>query len=177
MTYTPKLYAEALRSLAESNEAFRGFIADLCQVRNALSTDEVVRSFFFGRTGNFTRRVAVLHEVLDGVIAAPVIGVIRLMAESGGLRKLDAVIRAADRIADAEDGVTTVTVESAITLSGEQQKHIEQTLCERIGTAVLASYSVDPSCIGGLRVCIAGTKQIDLTVSGNLAQLRQFFRR
>lgn len=65
----------------------------------------------------------------------------------------------------------TITIESAIPLTIEQQQEVEKVLSQKEKKATFV-YTVNPDVLGGLRVTMGG-KRIDLSLAGKLQQVQQ----
>jgi F-type H+-transporting ATPase subunit delta len=64
-----------------------------------------------------------------------------------------------------------VLVESAIELTADQKKELQDILKKKLGTVTLKE-KVNPSILGGLRVT-AGSKRVDLSLKGKLDQVKK----
>lgn len=64
-----------------------------------------------------------------------------------------------------------VTIESVIALDATQKKELETVLTEKIPKATF-EYLVNEKILGGLRLT-AGSKRIDLSLSGRLSQIEK----
>jgi len=66
-------------------------------------------------------------------------------------------------------------VTSAVTLTPELQREIQQQLAARIGKEVILIPEVDETLLGGIRIMVDG-KVIDGSIKGQLQKMRQFLR-
>lgn len=65
-----------------------------------------------------------------------------------------------------------MTVISAVPLSEEQQNALQSKLSAKVGKTVLLEISVDPSVLGGIKLCYNGL-ELDGTTAGRLEALRR----
>jgi F-type H+-transporting ATPase subunit delta len=65
----------------------------------------------------------------------------------------------------------TITIESAIALTTEQQQEVEKLLAQKENKAEFV-YKVNPDILGGLRVTMGG-KRIDLSLASKLQHVQQ----
>ena len=75
----------------------------------------------------------------------------------------------------AAEGTISASVTSAIELTKDERKQIEDNLSKKLGKKLETLYFVDPSLIGGARVAY-GDFIIDGSVRGSLTRLRESLR-
>jgi F-type H+-transporting ATPase subunit delta len=75
-------------------------------------------------------------------------------------------------MADAEAGIEHAEITTAIDLTADQVRSIEERLSQASGKQVRATASVDPSILGGVIVRV-GDRLVDGSVRTRLKQLRR----
>jgi F-type H+-transporting ATPase subunit delta len=94
-----------------------------------------------------------------------------LLASKNRIHMLPEIIDEFDRYAQRGPLPNTAKITSAIPLTDEEKRRLQEQLCRRFGQDTLFEYTVNPSILGGVIVRI-GDKVIDGSVSGKLAALR-----
>ena len=95
-----------------------------------------------------------------------------LLAEKNRIGELEEVHREWARLLAAEERVLEVELTTAVELSDEEAAAIVRQIEEAAGRRVEATRRVDSALIGGL-VLQAGSRRVDASVRGRLAQLRE----
>lgn len=102
---------------------------------------------------------------LDEVVDSSVMGGLKIKL---GNQEFDATL--AGKLERLESQIPEVTITTAIELSADQRLKIKKALEEKMG-AIAMKENVDPTVIGGIRI-VANSKEIDATIQGRLARLK-----
>lgn len=98
------------------------------------------------------KRIALVSELLDGRVHPYTANFVKLMTE----RRLASQIRACfaeyERLYYEQFQIVRVLAESAVPLSDEQKKRLEEKLEKHIGQRIEVSYETNSSLIGGMRI-------------------------
>lgn len=176
MKYIAKQYVEALRASAADADTFRHLIADLVSVAEHLASDPKVHEFFASATIASAQQETVLRDVFKDFLGAQTYAFLHTLIGNRQFNLLSEIIARAEQIADAEEGSSRVTVESAKSLKSTIRTRIESLLSARLQRRVLMMYEERPELIAGFRVTVNGTQHWDGTVSGKLQRLREHLR-
>jgi len=103
-------------------------------------------------------------------LPAPVVNLVRLLAENGRLVALPEIVALYEERRVASAGVREVLVRSAFPIEAAQEQSLAQTLARRFGAQVELTVELDPDLIGGVEIR-AGDLVIDDSVRGKLKQL------
>lgn len=173
MKYTAKHYAEALRASAADADTFRHLIADLASVVEHLAADPEVRAFFTDATIAPAQQESVLRDVFKDFLGAQTYAFLHALLANRQLNLLHEIIARAEQVADAEEGSSRITVESALPLRVDTRTRIESLLSEKLKRRVLVAYEERPELLAGFRLTVDGTRHWDGTVAGKLQRLRE----
>jgi F-type H+-transporting ATPase subunit delta len=174
--YTAKHYATVLQMTTGSTVALRVAAKELGALARAMAQDAGIRSFCTSRAVPTARQERVLHDVLASRLGPPVYAMLTALVANRQLALVGAIVRSVEKLADTGEGVARVTVVSAVEIPDTQTAALERAIAAQIGRRPSVVYTVDPACVGGLRVTIDGTRIWDGTVSGRIARLRAHLR-
>ena len=119
-----------------------------------------------------TERLRLLGEAFGGRVHPYLYNFLRLMTERGLAEEIPACFREYEELWCAANHVLKVRAESAVELSPEQRKRLEERLAARVGQKVAVAYSVNPSLIGGVRL-FYNNRQLDDTVRRRLSDIAE----
>lgn len=113
----------------------------------------------------------VLINVLGGRISSELLNFMCILVDKGRVRHFEKMIRAYDALLDQANGLVAGEVLSAVPLSDDQIKRLEEQTGKLIGENVQLENRVDKSLIGGVRVQVAG-KIFDASLKRKLEDMR-----
>ena len=119
-----------------------------------------------------TERCALLDQALRGQVDPYLLNLLKILCENGTLRQLNSCEKEFSARYNAARGILPARAVSAVPLSGEAAARLKAKLESLTGKTVDLSFSVDPSCLGGIRLEMDGVR-FDGTVEGRLARLRR----
>lgn len=164
-------YARALLSLGLADGKYVVYGQELRQLTEALDqTGETARAL---TSPAFSREIKkkMLDEILNKASLSPLVGnFINLLQDKGRLADLDAIAETYTALANAEEGIVTATVTSALPLDNAEIASITEALNNFSGKKVVLKVKEDPSVIGGIKAQL-GDLVIDGTVRTQLARL------
>ena len=97
---------------------------------------------------------------------------VQVLLEAKRYNLLPAIVQQVRALADRRQGIMRARVFSARELSAEQQSRTEQALSARYGATVKASFQMDKTLLGGLKIW-CGTELIDGSLQGQLLRLEE----
>lgn len=116
------------------------------------------------------------REIVRGVFGESVtpeaLAIVTLVVERGLTDQLGDLARVFRETAEAQRGVITVEVTTAIELDEALRAKLVNQLSAAMGRPVSLREKVDPSILGGIRINVAG-RVLDGTVSSQLESVRQ----
>ena len=131
---------------------------------------------YFALTSPFvikSQQLSVLEEVLDRLNFDPrVTKLIWLLGKNGRLVWLRELLEELPEIWAREQGIASLEVSSAVELTGDEKKQIEETLKKVEKKPVRLTFSLKPEILGGLLVR-KGSIYYDASLKGSLLKLKE----
>jgi len=116
-------------------------------------------------------KASLLAPITSDVIPQ-VTAFVRTVVADGDVNKLDAIAKEFETLIVRRSQYALAHVASAVPLTNEERKRLEQNLARRFGGNIEAEYEVDAGLIGGVVVRV-GDEVIDGSLAGKLDALRQ----
>ena len=113
---------------------------------------------------------AMILGIAGDSLPAPVVNLVRLLAENRRLVALPEIVALYEERRVASQGLREVLVRSAFPVDAAQEQALAQSLARRFGAQVDLTVELDPDLIGGVEIR-AGDLVIDDSVRGKLKQL------
>lgn len=164
-----KRYAQAAFHIALEHGTITAWRSDLHDIAQVLSDSEIAPALADGRLPLINRLDMVARTLAISPLA---LNLARLLVQKGRSLDARAVSDAFDRMADEYEGISHAKITTAVELTPEQLRGIEQQLSASLSRSVRAVGVVDPSIIGGVVVRI-GDRLVDGSVRTQLNQLRR----
>lgn len=160
-------YAAAYNELSATNEQAQRRAEDLQAAAGAL---EAVRGYMTSPRITAPQKKQAVRAALKN--APETAAFVELLIDAKRYALLEAVARRVGELLDERLGIVRAEVVSARALSPEQKKQTEAALSARYGGKVEASFSDDPTLLGGLKIKCRG-ELIDGSLQGRLAKLQE----
>jgi F-type H+-transporting ATPase subunit delta len=164
-------YAEALLTLANSNDSLKATINDMSIVAQFLTNSSDLKKFLANPLVARKTKKSVLKDVLGEQIQPKTLTFLMLLVDRGRIAFLDDIAQKFLELSYKEESIEIAKVISAVSLSLEQQKGLAEKLKEITGAKqIKLALKVDPHLIGGFTVEI-GSKLIDTSIRGQLKKI------
>jgi F-type H+-transporting ATPase subunit delta len=164
-------YAEALLTLANSNDSLKATINDMSIVAQFLANSSDLKKFLANPLVARKTKKSVLKDVLGEQIQPKTLTFLMLLVDRGRIAFLDDIAQKFLELSYKEESIEIAKVISAVSLSLEQQKGLAEKLKEITGAKqIKLALKVDPHLIGGFTVEI-GSKLIDTSIRGQLKKI------
>lgn len=111
-------------------------------------------------------------QALEGRVHPYVLNFVRLLIDNGRARELESCAAAYGQLYDEAHGILPVCAVSAVALTEAQTQRLRRRLEEKTGKTVRLRNRVDATCMGGIRLEMAG-RSIDGSVQAQLEALRR----
>ena len=165
-----KRYAQAAFEIARDRGTLDEWAADLDVLATVMATPQA--SAFLGDTRTaLSERHRFLEKTLEGVDPL-VLNLAKLLVAKGRVSIGPQVVEAYGSLVDEHRGVSQAEVTTAVPLSDEEKRAVEERLSELTGTKVIARLEVEPEIVGGLLARV-GDCLIDGSTRGKLLALRR----
>lgn len=152
MRQTDKEYGQALFMLCAEEDICSECLQDVCTVEEVFRENPEYTEFLASPAISLAERLSALDEAFSGRVHEYILYFIKLLCEKGRIRLLFESFEEFRLLCKAVSGTLAVSVTSATELTDEQK----QKLCEKIAKTenkkVEATYTVDPSLLGGMKV-------------------------
>lgn len=172
LTQIARPYASALFDLAKADKSVAEVEQGLDKLLALANESPDFARFLRSPVINTEEKAAAMHAVLSRANPHTTVGnFVKVVARSGRLFALPAIIAAYKDLAAGHRGEVTADVTSAAPLSADQIKTLADTLKAKIGKSVTLNQHVDPSLIGGLVVKV-GSQMIDSSLKTKLTAMK-----
>jgi F-type H+-transporting ATPase subunit delta len=170
-TTASRRYAEAAFELALRDDAVDTWEADLATAAQLVGDERVAR-IVDDPSRPFAERREVLDDLLNRRIKPAARRLVALLAERGRLDLLPEIALEYDELLKRHRGIVTAIVTSAVPLTADEGRALEDRLRAMTGATIELEPRIDAGLIGGLTVRI-GDRLLDGSVRGRLERLRE----
>ncbi len=172
MTGTAKEYADALLMLAKEDSKEQAFADALALAADVFRENPAYLDLLASPVISKDTRKELLRNAFGNALPKEITACIALMCDNGHIRDFSAMQEIYMEQFHILSKVTVATVTSAAALSDEEKQVLIQQISERTGHNVRATYEVDPSLIGGIKVEMDGCV-LDGTIKHRLRELKE----
>lgn len=172
LTTIARPYANAAFEYALANNSVAAWDSFL-QFAAAIVQDENVNTLLTNPTMTARQLGDLLCDLLSAGLDASQENFIRLLADNHRLAALPEITQLFKEHREAQEKTLSVRVTSAVPLSADYQKLLQETLTKRFARKVSMQCELDPDVLGGA-IIYAGDKVIDGSVRGKLNRLMEF---
>ena len=176
MTEICKEYAQALFSLAQESQSEDAIGEGLNLVAGMARENPEILDFLAAPNIPKKERTGALEKALSGNVPEYVLSFAQLLCEHGHIRSLEGCAREYQELWNAARGLSTAQVVSAVALTEEEKRQLQQRLSAKTGREVRLVCSVDESLLGGLVVTLDG-KVMDGSLKHRLNEVREVMNR
>jgi F-type H+-transporting ATPase subunit delta len=165
-----KRYAQAAFEIARDRGALDEWASDLDALATVTATPQASAFLSDTRTA-LKERHRFLEKTLEG--ADPmVLNLAKLLVTKGRVSIGPQVVEAYRSLVDEHHGVSQAEVITAVPLSDEEKRAVEERLSDLTGAKVIARLEVQPEIVGGLLARV-GDRLIDGSTRGKLLALKR----
>ncbi len=162
-------YAQAVLELALEQNTLDQWRSDFATLTDVWANTPIVARFDDpGRSR--TRRMEEARTLLQGQVSPLALNLVLLLVQRGRANLAPLIANAFDRLNRERENRVTAEVTSAVALTSEQRRNLEQQLSGRTGRTVDLRERVDPSILGGLIVRV-GDELIDASIIARLRRI------
>ncbi|MFN7811586.1 MAG: ATP synthase F1 subunit delta, partial [Planctomycetia bacterium] len=166
-----RIYARAVDEAAEAAGCRREVLAELGTLaRGVLPQVPEAAAVFASPKVPTEEKARIIDRLAAGRMKPTTVNALHVLARHGRLGMLDAVVDAAERLADERDGRKQATFTTAVPLDAAEQARIVGETEKALSASLTPAFVVDPAIIGGLVVRVGDTIY-DQSVASGLARL------
>ena len=155
MMQTEREYAEAMFALATECGEADAYLEALNAIRVVLKENPEYIEFLASPAISLTERCAAIDEAF-GSCPEYIPSFLKILTENGRAKGVCECIDEFEKLVAASKNTVTAVVISATELDGDQKARLQKKLEKVTGKSVCATYKLDVSLIGGIRVELDG---------------------
>ncbi|NBW85821.1 MAG: ATP synthase F1 subunit delta [Planctomycetia bacterium] len=166
-----KIYAQAVVDAAEAAGCRREVLVELATLaRDVLPKVPEAAAVFSSPKVALEDKNRIIDRLTAGRMQATTTNALHVLARHGRLGLLEAVVDAAERLADEREGRQQATFTTAVPLDAAEQSRLVDDTQKALAAALVPTFVVDPEIIGGLVVRVGDTIY-DQSVATGLARI------
>ena len=170
-------YAKAAFDLAQDGNVLDQVHGDVANLKALLLSSAELRTFISSQVYKSDVKLngllAVAKSLNLNALTTKALGV---LAANGRMDHLFPFITAFNKLYDAQKGIVSAEVTSAVALSDAQLEDLKKTLAKTLGQSAEISTRVDPALLGGLKVRV-GSRLFDASLKTKLDSLKFALKR
>lgn len=167
-------YAEAVFSIADESNTLEAWSRDLRTIADLVSDREAGALLSSSRVPR-AEKTRLLAAAFEGHVSALAMNLVRLLEDRNKLALAPQIQQAFQGMADDRRGIAHAVVTTAVALSDDEQRAVEQRLSQITGKRVDVTPVVDPAIMGGV-VARIGDHLIDGSTRSRLLALKRRIR-
>ena len=171
MTDISVSYAQALYSLAKEENLTETLLQQLQSLQTVFAGEPKFVQLLALPGVSKQERCQVLEDCLRDKAHPYILNFLKILTEKGYIRHFADCVKAYEEAYNADNGIVTVLVVTAVALTAEQTDRLRNKLEQVTGKTVKLNNRIDPACLGGVRLDFDG-KRVDGTVKNKLDALR-----
>lgn len=176
ITELAKRYAEALYSLTESQAQKEKTLSELTALAKTIESDEKIRALFESPLYTVEEKIKSFEGLAKAGFSPVTVDFFKLLAEKGRLGIATQIGPAFQAMIDSASGVSRGEVKSAVALSPDEKKRIEDMVTQITMKKVALTFKEDSSLLGGVIAQVGGWT-FDDTVATHLRRISEELKR
>ncbi len=157
VTKIAKRYAQALLSIATKSETEPTIEKDFLVLRELMKSSSDLRILMRSPVIRGWRKKKILEELLTGKVSGPFMDFLSLVIDRGRDEYYTTIDTEFHRLLDTKRGIVRATVTSANALDTRLEDEVSAALSKKTGKNVVATFTVEPLLIGGVKVMMEDT--------------------
>jgi F-type H+-transporting ATPase subunit delta len=167
-----RAYARLLFELATLGDSVDATDAALRSVAREIRGARELRETLVDASVPVEAKRAVLRDIFGDSVPPEALAIVTLLAERGLAALLPDVARLFGEVAEAERGIVTAQITTAVPLDDTLRASLTGKLAASLGRPVALRERVDPSIVGGVVIEVAG-RVLDGSVASQLSGVRR----
>lgn len=171
MTETGNAYGNALYALAHEEGRDEVIGQQLEEVCLLLRENPDYIRLMSAPTVKKPQRLEILSQCFEGKVDEYLMNFMSILVENNTFEELESCQEAYSALYNSDHGIIEVTAATAVPLTDEQKSALSAKLSKETGKTVRLKNTVDPSCIGGVRLELNG-RMLDGSVRARLDAIK-----
>lgn len=171
MTKTAMVYGNALYDLARDEGLAQSILDELTGLSAAFQDTPKYLRLLSSHALPKEERCGLLDQAFRGKVQPYVLNFLKILTEKGYINQFDGCVQQFRSRYNEDNGILPVSCTSAVAISPALQEKLIKKLAAITGKRIELRCTVDPHCLGGLRLNYGGI-QLDGTVRHRLDQLK-----
>lgn len=171
MTEVGLNYGQALYTLAKDEGLSKEVLDQLTVLQQSFSQEPDFLRLLSVPDLDKQERCQILEDCLRDKVHPYVLNFLKILTEKGCVKAFDSCVTCYVEQYNEDNGILPVLAVTAVALTQEQQKRLQEKLQQVTKKTVQLQNRVDPDCLGGVRLDFDG-KRVDGTVKNRLETLR-----
>ncbi len=175
MTEVGNVYGGALYELAAAENLSREILGELSALEKSFAEEPEFIRLLSAPNLPKQERCRILDDSFSGKVHQYVLNFLKILTEKGYPRHFSDCCAAYRERYNLDNGILPVTAVTAVPLTEEQSARLTDKLNGITGKSVELTNTVDPDCLGGVRLDFDG-KRLDDTVAHRLEAVRSLLK-
>lgn len=175
MTDVGSVYGQALYDLAKEASLTHVILQQFSALNKSFRQEPAFLRLLAAPSLTKEERCRILDDSFRGKIEPYLLNFMKLLTEKGYSRHFSHCFSAYEEHYNQDNGILPVTAVTAIALSEEQTKRLSDKLAGITGKTIALRNTIDPQCLGGIRLDYNGTR-LDDTVAHRLESIRNMLK-
>ena len=175
MTQIGSVYAQALYSLARDEGLDEPILAELKVLDQSFAQEPDFLKLMAAPNLTKEERCAVIDRCFKGKIHEYVCSFLKILMEKGYIRRFPECVEAYRNFYNEDHGIMSVSAVTAVPMSDAQKEKLASKLAGITGKQIELINTIDPACIGGVRLDYDG-KRVDDTIIHRLDAMSSMLR-
>ena len=175
MTDVGSVYGQALYDLAKEASLTHVILQQFSVLNESFRQEPAFLRLLAAPSLTKEERCRILDDSFRGKIEPYLLNFMKLLTEKGYSRHFSHCFSAYEEHYNQDNGILPVTAVTAIALSEEQTKRLSDKLAGITGKTIALRNTIDPQCLGGIRLDYNGTR-LDDTVAHRLESIRNMLK-
>lgn len=168
-------YAQGLYSLAAQEGLTQRILGEMTVLNEAFSQQTQYLRLLSAPNIPKQERCQILDQDFRGKIEPYLLNFLKILTEKGYIRQFDSICKAYREQYNLDNGILPVRAVTAVALDEKQREKLKNKLETLTGKTVELSNTVDPKCLGGVRLDYDG-KRVDATVENRLSNMASLLK-
>lgn len=165
-------YAQGLFELARESNTVREKKEQAELILKAIADNPELTVFLRAVKVTKEEKKNLIAEVFKDAADQETINLIKLLLDKGRIGYFREIFTEYVRLADAELGIATATVESARELKAEDIERIRKALIRKTGREIVMKTKINPDLIAGIKVTV-GNNVTDITMKTKIDSMKE----